>query len=442
MTTSTEIKNDNISVTVSKKPGCQIKFEIFVTPKATQAAYAKALKMVNKEVSIPGFRKGKAPDAVVLQNFGKYVDQEWQELLLRTSFQEALDLVKIYPFSEESVKRPQIKNVSKENGANLSIEFESSPEVPNIDPSEIEIKSIEKAPVKQKQIDQTLEEIMFHHAQWEDITDRGVKEGDFIDLDIEAVETPPRNICTNTRFEVAKGKMGDWMRKLVIGKSISDTVEGLSEKEDCNEEHEHGDHCGHAEFKPTQCKITIKSIKKAVLPALDNELAKKTGVETIEQLKERVEADLNRQADEVAHMKMRKQLEDILGEKYPFDIPASVVAGEKKLRLEAKIKQLKQNNESEQEIAAKRAAIEEEISQEIDKAFRLFFISRKIAQDHQIQVTQEEILQELMKNMYGRGTGESLIDPSMDPSEVRSRLYVNVLSRKTAEYLVNKAKKG
>ena len=62
------------------------------------------------------------------------------------------------------------------------------------------------------------------------------------------------------------------------------------------------------------------------------------------------------------------------------------------------------------------------------------------AEENKIDVSQEELLREMMREMYA-DPNRRLIDQSMDPSEVRSRLYVTVLSQKAKDFLVEHAKK-
>lgn len=131
------LSNDTTSITLVKSPGCQVHIEATVTALATQAGYEKAFKNVKKEVSIPGFRKGKAPDNVVLQNFASQIDREWRTIVLRTAFNESLQLCKLKPFSDNSVKRAEVKKCSKEEGSLCVFDFESEPEVPDVDPSSL-----------------------------------------------------------------------------------------------------------------------------------------------------------------------------------------------------------------------------------------------------------------------------------------------------------------
>src|ERR1700728_4484173 len=135
-----EIKTDHLSVIMTRKPGCHVKLEISVDPEATNAAYLKAVKSVNKEISIPGFRKGKAPDHLIIQRFEKYITKEWYDNLVNIAFLEFLEHSKLYPFNQgsKSIKKAEIKNATRENGAHALIEYECQPTVPAINFSDIQ----------------------------------------------------------------------------------------------------------------------------------------------------------------------------------------------------------------------------------------------------------------------------------------------------------------
>lgn len=443
----TEYKNDNIKVVVNKDHGSKVKLEITIQPHAAKAAYQKAIKAINKEISIPGFRKGKAPEAVVLQTYSQYIDQEWREILANTAFQEALELTKIIPFHQDTIKRPTFKNLSKEEGATLVIEFEAAPMVPEVDTADLKIKTIKPHPITEKQIDQVLEDIRFHHAEWKDITDRPIQEGDFVNLDIEAVEEG-KEVCHDTSFEVKEGKMGNWMRNLLIGLKTGESAEGMSEQEPVkgceacehhDEEHHHHTH-EKAPFKPTLCRITVKSIKDAKLPELNDELAAKTGVKTVEELKERVAASLKNQAEGMIKENYRQQIENQLLEKYHFDLPSSLVESEKEEWIRYRISNLP-DIESDPNKAAKFKQIEEEVSREVENSYRLFYLVRKIAEEQKINVSSEEIMQEFMHQSMSRNSEEKVFDTSMDPKIIRSRLFSYLLTRKAKDFLIDKAAK-
>ncbi|WP_044881350.1 trigger factor [Neochlamydia sp. EPS4] len=434
-----EYKNDNLHVIFSRAPGCKIKLEITVSPLATQAAYKKAIKNVNKEVTLPGFRKGKAPENFVVQNYKAPVHQEWNDLLVNTAFQEALELTQAYPFSRDTIQRPQIKEISLEKGAHLVIEYEAEPRVPKVKPDELTVKKAQKKPISPAQIEEILQQIQLSHATWEDRADHPIIEGDYVNLTIENMDEG-FEICKDSRFQVEKGKLGAWLYNLLIGKNVNDVVEGMSEQDSTHaetcEDPTH-DHSEHANFKPTRCKITITAHQQALLPEVNDELAAKAGAPTVEELKARIEKNLEKRADEYAQMEQRRQIEKQLAEKYPFDIPYSLTKEDKELQIMQALKELRAANLSPEEFEKKSEEAKQKITQNIENAYRLFYLLREIADDHQIEVSQEEIMQEFMKQMVSQET--ALIDESMKPEDIRARLHSFLITQKTKDLLAQQA---
>lgn len=429
----TEIKNENVTVDVTREPGSKVKFKISVSPKATQAAYSKAIKNINKEVSLPGFRKGKAPEALIVQNFGSHVNEEWNNVLLNTAFQEAVTLSKIYPLSEKSVNKPQVKSLSRESGAQIEVDFEAVPEVPSINLNAIKIHHLTPKAVSQEDIEDRIHDLLVNNAEWENVEDRGVTEGDYVELTIDSLDNPGHKICENQRFLVQEGKIGQWMHKLLIGKNVNAVMEATSEQDPCkacedptHEPHEHN-------FKPTRCQITLNAIKKAKLPQVDDDFAKKLGAENAIQFRERVEATLKRDAEEDAKDKMRRQVEKQLIEDYPFEVPQSLI--------KAQLQNVVKHHAAETNDQTKRKELEEKVRKELTEVYRLYFICEKIAQEHNIEVSQDEIMQEFMVQAYMTRPEDSFLDANMDPKEIRSRIHSHVLSKKVKDYLVSHATK-
>ena len=438
----THFQNENILVNVSRNPGCRIRLEIKVAPIAADAAYKKALKNINKEVTVPGFRKGKAPDSHIIKNYGKHIDREWKDITLNTAFQEALKLTNIYPYTQKSVYRAEVKQLSLEEGGLLEVEYESAPEIPTVDVEAVKIHPAEREAVSEKEIDDTIEQARLMKTKWIPVVDRGVEEGDYVDLDIVSLEEPPQTFCENTRFEVAKGKMGDWMRKLIIGLTPGQSAEGMSEKEECkgcNEGHEH--HTHEEQFKPTQCKITVRGISKTTLPELNDEFAKAVGCQTVAELREKVIEDLNKRADNEVQEANRRLIEKELLEKYPFEIPFSLVKGQMDERKSEIIEELKEGKLDDKSLKEQTENIGKEVEYRLMRDFKVYFLAQKIAQENKIQISQQDLMNELMHQMVLKSYGQSFINDNMPSEEVHARLYSVVLVNKALDFLIEKSTK-
>lgn len=413
--TTTEFKNDRLAVEVSKEqPGCRVKLAVTISPEANQNAYEKAMKNVTKEVSMPGFRKGKAPKDMIISKYKNAIQEEWRSVLIDLAFSEALELSGVYPYRQNTIKKPIINASSPDQEANITFEFEHFPEVPDIDVSELKIEPINPNGITDKNVDELVEDLQLHHTQWEEITDRGIEEGDFVDLDIFKIPEAGSNekeeeICRDTIFEVKEGKMGGWMRKLLEGHHVNDSVEGISEKEEKNED-ECGPSCTHEghhheeddTFVPTHCRIVVKSLKKANLPVFDDELAQKAGVSTKDELLSRMRQRLENQEHQRVQSQMRDEMRKILAEKYAFDLPQTL---------------LKDGEEEAQ-------------------TYRMTFLLSKLAGKYQLNPTEMDIAREaMMLNMYPGAK-----DMFRDQEQLVEHVAYKLKEKIALDYLVERAK--
>lgn len=363
--------------------------------------------------------------------------------MLNTTFDEAIKLSKVYPFNRDSVTGASIKSISLTDGATLSYDYETTPEIPTVDAKEMTLTPVKRQEVKDKDIQKALEDLQLQSADWVEVVDRPVKQGDFVDVDIDAIGDSPRNICTNSRIGVMDGKMGAWMQRLVVGLTPGQHVEGMSENEhDECQACEQGDEQGHThpEFVPTLCRIKVNAIKEAKLPPLDDELAKKYGANNLEDMKQKIASSLNKRADQSLTDAMRMQMEYALLSKYVFDLPHSIVQGQVKARRKEIIDDLRAQGTEETSIQTEARKIENEMANKIDRDFRFYFLIQKAAKDLNIAVSDEEVNMEWMRQMWYKQMGQNSMDIEGNPEEVMGRIRLQILTSKTLDALLNQAK--
>lgn len=422
---SQKAQSEHLNVTMTREPGARIKLDVTVSPAALDSAYAKAIKLVNKEVSLPGFRKGKAPDDFIVKNYGKQVDVEWRELVLNTSLQESLALLNLRPFRNESIRCTEVKEFSREKGAQFIIEFEAAPQVPVIKIEELQVNPIPLRSISDAELNQFVEDLRLRNAAWESVTDHPVQKNDYVDLTIERLDEPKSTICTNTRFEVAK--MASWMRHLVIGANLNDSVEGTSEP-DANKPND-------APFQPVQCRITIQGINKPTLPELNDAFAQKVGAENEESLKKLIRQHLEQKAKEEQRDQLYRQLDDLLLAKYPVDLPASLIEEEKKQRIEDATLWLDSENASEETRTNYLNSLEGKLSEQIEKGYGIFFLLSAYANRNNLQVTDEEVSHELIQEMI-QGQHQAMSNKSQQ-QEASTRIKQQLLQRKSRDLILD-----
>lgn len=425
-----EFKNDNITVELERKPGCEVTCNVIVHAPAAKVAYQSALKKVSKEVSLPGFRKGKAPVKLIVDQFGTHVEREWRDTVLQTSFKEVIKLTNTYPVNERSVKTTKMESCDQENGAVILFVYESEPNIPEIKAEDLTVDAVDKKEVQDADVDKAVDEMALHYSDWEKVEDKDVEEGDFVDLTIDNLNmNPPASICKDRRFEINKGKIGGWLMNLTIGMKPGETKEGKSEVDaEATEEVKQ-------KFQETLCSVTVNAIQKAIKPEIDDELAKKAGLSSLDEMKKQIRAQLEKEAVASERAQLKAKLQDSILEKYTFDLPKSLVEEERQLRIKERIRNLMSEGLSEDDIKNREQEIEGEVAQEVINALKIFFLTRKYSEQEKIQVTNEETATAIMEQMYRFPTGG---DKPEIPPEVYAQVFSNLLIDKVKNHLLDK----
>jgi trigger factor len=422
------IHNDNLTVAITQKPHCQIKFDIKVTPQAVEATYQKALKNVNKEVIVPGFRKGKAPEAFITKKYQSAIQKEFIDLVLQTGFNEALQLTHLHPLKDGHVKRPIVHECSREKGAQFTIEFEARPLIPSIKLEDLQLRKIPPQPITDKERKSTLHNLQLQFATYEPIEDRPVQEDDFIDVNVTFLDEPPREVVKKQRTQVNAEGLPSWLRQKVIGLRAGESAEGMTEQDPSLVEID-------PDLKSLPFRVTVDAIWKGNVPSVDEELAKRVGLQSVEELHKKINERLENDVQEDSFKQNIQALENLLVEKYSFDLPQSYIDSNKQARLNHHLRQLEEKKQDYTEEDLQR--YEKILEQSTIFHLQIFFLLHKIAADYQIEVTAADIGEELNRQIGLMQLGRSNIDLSSDREQLKEELHNLALEHKIKQFLLD-----
>lgn len=435
-----ELKNDALSVKITKQPGCRVLLDITVQPAGVEAAYEKAFKNVRKEVSIPGFRKGKVPDEIILKNYASHIEREWKDIVLQTAFQEAVILTKAIPLSKNSVKRSQLKKCSKTEGAEAHFEYEAEPIIPTIDVKRLQTKPVIARAVTDDDIEWELKKHRMNNATFEDVTDRPVQEGDFVEIDVDVIEDPAHNVFTNRLFHVTPDDMPKWAYNEIIGMQVNEAKEAKATLDTCDDKrsfipHVHSESCGHNE--PKLCRILLTAIKKGVLPDANDDLAKKYNLESMDEMRKKIRELLERMTKEMAQDATRSQIQEELSQLYPIDVPQTLFNAE----VTARLRHLKQASHQKDGALPMSEAQEKSLKTTLEAIVYDFlssmYLLNSIIQKEKFQVSQEEFLQEVTAETSHLPPEHRLVFPGIDMNEARNRMFMRVTMRKAIDHIIS-----
>jgi len=365
---------------------------------AIQKVYTKSVKYFN----IPGFRKGKAPYAIIEKQYGAQIFYE-------DAFNEVVPEVYEKELKEagiEAVSRPEIDITQMEKGKDLIFTaiVQTKPEVTLGKYKGIELKKVEYN-VKDEDIDHELSHMQERNARLVNVDDRAVEKNDTTVIDFEG-------FVDGVAFEGGKAEN----HELVIGSNtfipgFEDQIIGMKidEEKDINvkfpEEYFSKDLAG----KDAVFKVKLHEIKKKELPELDDEFAKDVSeFDTLAELKNSIKEKLEEENKSKAKYEQEEEAIKKVCEDVKLDIPSGMIETEidnmvkdieQRLAYQGlKLDQyLKMMNKTEQEM---RKEFEEQATIQV----KTKLVLEAIVAQEKIEASDDEIKAKLeeMATAYGR----------------------------------------
>ena len=282
-----------MNVTVEKLDKGMAKLTITVTADVVAAAEDKVYKRQKSQISIPGFRKGKAPKKIIEKMYGEGV-------FLSDAINDVIN--ETYPDAvkecgEEIVSNPKIDLSQAEPGKDLiyTAEVALKPEVKLGKYKGVEIEKLEAPKVSEEDIEKELKRQQDANAKIVDVTDRPVQNGDMIKLDFAGTvdgEAFEGGKAENYDLTIGSGSFIPGFEDQLVGMNIG-------EEKDVNvtfpEDYSQKDLAGKAAV--FACKVN--AIKEKKLPELNDEFADEVSeFSTLDEYKKDIEKNLLVRAEE------------------------------------------------------------------------------------------------------------------------------------------------
>lgn len=296
------------------------KLQIEVEADRVTKELERAYRGLARTVRIPGFRQGKVPQRILEARYRDQVEQDVIQHLVEHTWREAVDQEDLFP-----VAQPVVSPDKLEPGQ--AFRYEARVEVkPEVEVKEYKGLSWEKVEpaVVDSMIDDELTRIQESLASFEPIEDREeAQTGDYAIIDHEGFldGTPIEGgKGEDVTVKVEEGSLLEGSAPMLAGHKVGEVVEAQVEfPPDYQDEAVAG--------KSTTFRLTLKSLKKRTVPALDDELAKDLGGEaqTLDELKANIRKQLESAEKERADRENRERLLAALVEKNPVEVPPALV---------------------------------------------------------------------------------------------------------------------
>ena len=305
----------DIQITATKSEGVERRLQVAVPPDRVAAARTKAAGRVAKQVKVPGFRPGKAPQAMIRKKYAEAIDQEAVEALLREAFETVLAKEEL-----KLVTQPHAHDVKF--GADEGLSFELHCEVrPEVTLARLEGFRVmrPKDVVTDEQVQEQLDQLRDQRATWTPVEGRP-NEGDLVTVTL-ATADEDGSIPEGQEYRLV---MGAGQAIAAIEEVILTLEQGATAEQPVKWPDDFPDEAQRGRTKTV--RATLSEVKRKSLPALDDAFAREMGdFDSLDAFMKVVRDDLATSAVRDADSAARSQLlDEILGAN-PFEIPPSWV---------------------------------------------------------------------------------------------------------------------
>ncbi len=423
-----------MNYTLKKLDNSQVELHITVSVDEYKADLDKAAQKISERTAIKGFRKGKAPYNTVKKEVGEMaIMQEALESIVQRSFYEA---VKAENLDTIGMPKIEIEKLAPGNDITYKAVVALLPKVKLPDLKKIKVER-DNAQIDEKKITETLDAVRGMHAK--EVVKDGKADGTdklVIDMDMFIDKVP-----------VEGGQAKDhqvYLSEKHYIPGFEDYLKGLKKDEekefslDFPETH----YQKHLAGKKVDFKIKVKEVFERQLPELSDDLAKKLGQESVAKLQELIRNNLIQEAQQKANQKAEIEILDQLVAKSEFEpIPEVLIDAERQKMFYELKRDLDRHGVTIEkyleDIKKDEKELFEDFKQQAEKRAKGALVSRQVAIDNNLSVSDLEIDQEIkmMEDVY-RDNKEYM--DNLKKPEIRDSIASAVQNRKVIQFLTVK----
>lgn len=403
------------------------------------AGYKKAVQKIADQANIPGFRKGKAPRAIIEMHYGKEaVKQEAFEIVANKAYSEALNQEKLIPVSDPKVEESTFEE-GKDMELTIKVTLKPEPELGEYKGLHVEKKEVE---VTDEQVDAQIKDMMGRDAKMV-VAEEGavIEKGDFAIIDFAGtVDGEPFSGGEGKGYPLEVGS-----NSFIPG--FEDQLVGLSKGDSTDvevtfpEDYFVKDLAG----KEAIFKVNIQDVKRKELPELNDEyVASKTEFKTVEDLRANYKERMQKAAEANAKAEYEHELIDLAVANAKFSVPEIMIED----KISQMVEEMKMSLESRkmsldmymQYTGLDMAKIRENQRPVAEENVKTDLVLDAIAKAEDIQVDMADVDAEIAAISAQHGASPEEVKKIIKGNGTMGLLLANILRRKAAHVVIDSAK--
>jgi len=412
------IDASRLQVSIQEQERWRRRMSVTVPAALVQEEERRAARKLASQARLKGFRKGHVPTKFIESRFSGALRQEALDRLIGDAYRGALASEQLRPISEG-----QIEDVSYEPEQDLSFNVAFDVQ-PVIELSRLGGFAVERpsSDVTDEQVQMVLERIQEQNGAWQPVEGGHPEDGDLVSVKLAKLD------------ESGEGELRDYDFVLGQGDAIPGIEAAIKTLEPGGEGEFDvalpGDADGQEPGESDRIRIALTGRSKLERPPLDDDLAKQVGdFETLDQLRERVRADLEKEAADQAEAAVRGRLLDFVLDANPFEVPASMVDR----YVEAVLGEAKGVSPERLEEAR------EQVRPEAERAVKRILVIERIAETQDLAATDDDIDARIEEIAAANETTAAKVYASMQKSGRLESIERDLTERKVFAFLTEQS---
>lgn len=413
-----------MEVNISEQGKWERTVEISVPYEELLPKFDKAYLKYKKTIQLEGFRKGKVPVDLIKRAFGQKIEREVAENSVADYLEEAVKSQNVKVFD---ISKIESLNYDRKSGLQFKAFIKVQPQVDEVKYKDLTIEN-EIYQVTDDDIRDVIDNLREQQATMTNI-EGDAQRGQYIVADVQQTDSTGVPLIgkkyENRYFLLGGDEADETFVEQLLGVKPGDTrrITLPVPNPDPNSEKEQYEYYS----------IAVKEVKEKKLPELDDELAKDVGnFDTLEQLKENVRKDLEKQAEDNTNQSLSNRIMDEVVKTNPFELPDYMIEN----YLNAFIENIKKENREkidEQELRDKYRT-------DAIWSLKWLLIKEKISELENINVNDEEVIDYIEDLAKNAGKNAALIRSEYRDTKKREQIIHRIEERKVVDMLLNHAR--
>ncbi|WNI12754.1 trigger factor [Corynebacterium sp. Z-1] len=395
-----------MKTTVDKLSDTRVKLTVNVPFDELGTEIDQAYKAIAQQVTIPGFRRGKAPRQLIDARFGRgpLLEQVVNDML-PSRYEQAIEEHELTPLGQPQI---DITKIEDNDVVEFTAEVDVRPEITVPDFSAISV-NVEALSVDDDAVNAELDNLRARFGELKDTT-RKLKKGDFAVIDLTAEidgETIDEASTEGLSYEVGSDDLIEGLDKAVKGLKAGEDAEFTATIE-------YGEHKG----EEAAVKVHVQQTKERILPELDDEFAQMASeFDTVEELRESTKTQLEETKKAEQAAEIRDEVLKAALAQSEFALPESIVEEQAHNQLHQLLGQMAHDENALAQLLEAQGTTREEFDaktrEQAEESVRTQLFLDALAEQEQPEVSQQELTDHILFTAQSYG---------MDPNQFVAQL--------------------